>query len=325
MSAEATDHRRTLLTGIAIGLITALLWGSWAVVSRIGVTGALDFWDMSAIRFLVAGVVLLPVIIRRGIDASGLAGVPWRFAIPMCMGAGVPYTLLVFAGLQSAPAGHQAVIGPAGVLLFSVAMSWMFLREPIGRAGVIGLALIAGGVIAQGWDGLFGGGEIGRGHLLFVLAALLWSTFTVTARAGRVSALLATAIVSFASMITYGLAYLAVAGHRLIAAPWTEVLFQGVFQGFLTAIIALILYTRTIELLGASRTALFTALVPGLGNLIAWPVLGEVPSIAGFVGIALCSFGMAVAIASRTVGPGRAAAVSGQAAGVLPGSKPPGA
>lgn len=323
MSAEAADHRRTLLTGIAIGLVTAVLWGSWAVVSRIGVTGALDFWDMSAIRFLVAGVVLLPVIIRRGIDTSGLAGVPWRFAIPMCIGAGVPYTLLVFAGLQSAPAGHQAVIGPAGVLLFSVAMSWIFLREAIGRAGFVGLALIAGGVIAQGWDGIFGGGEIGRGHLLFVLAAFLWSTFTVTARAGRVSALLATSVVSFASMITYGLAYLAVAGHRLFAAPWTEVLFQGVFQGFLTAIIALILYTRTIELLGAGRTALFTALVPGLGNVLAWPILGEVPSIAGFLGIALCSFGMAVAITSRTVGPGRAAAVSGQAAGVLPGSKPP--
>ena len=323
MSTVTTaDTRATLWLGLGTGLVTALLWGSWAVVSRVGLTGALDFHDVTALRYTVSGIVLLPVLLRQRVNWHGIAGVPWHAIFLMLIGAGAPYALVVFAGLQVAPASHQAVIGPSGVLLFTAGLSALFLGERFDRRQLAGMTVVMAGVGAIGWHGLAGDTDIGRGHLLFVAATLLWSVFTVTARAWRIDALVATAIVSVVSFVTYLPFYLLIAGGRLLAAPVLEVAFQGIYQGLITGVIALALYMRTVALLGAGRAALFVSLVPAMAAAMAVPVLGEALTTSTLVGVVLVTIGMAIAVGRGAVGPGRAAATAGQSGGVVPGSKP---
>ncbi|MGQ0662907.1 MAG: hypothetical protein ACT4P2_04850 [Pseudomonadota bacterium] len=84
-------------------------------------------------------------------------------------------------------------------------------------------------------------------------------------------------------------------------------LLQGFYQGLLASIVALVLFTRVVGLLGAGHAAWFPALVPGFANALAYPVLGEVPSWLVVAGIVLVSVGMAVAGGAGSARPARRA------------------
>ncbi len=289
---EAQDRRQDLFAGVGYGVLAALIWGAWPVVSRLGVEQTLSPYDVAALRFGVAGLLLLPLVLRRGV-----AGVGWPGAILLACGAGVPYVLVAVGGLTYAPAGHSGVIIPSCMMVFATIGGWWVLRDRPERARLAGLAIIIAGVVMTGWGSLAGGGsDSWIGDLAFVAAGALWATYTVAARALKADPFHATALVSVLSMIGFVPAYLIFGEPRIFSAPLSEVLFQAVFQGVFAAILALLFYTRSVAILGASRGAVFAALVPGVAVLLSAPVLGEAPSLLEFGGLLVVTFGMACAL-----------------------------
>jgi drug/metabolite transporter (DMT)-like permease len=89
---------------------------------------------------------------------------------------------------------------------------------------------------------------------------------------------------------------LPIAGAHLAAAPWREVAIQAVFQGVLSAVVALLLYTSAVKMLGAARGAVFAALVPSFSLLIAIPLLHERPTELQVLGVLLVTAGMLFAL-----------------------------
>jgi EamA-like transporter family len=81
-------------------------------------------------------------------------------------------------------------------------------------------------------------------------------------------------------------------GKHLLQIPLHELALQAAFQGVLVTIISLILYVRSIAILGASGGAAFGALVPALLAFLAIPLVGEWPSEMGWVAIVLISAGV---------------------------------
>ena len=77
----------------------------------------------------------------------------------------------------------------------------------------------------------------------------------------------------------------------MIALGLWENLLQAVIQGLLAGPGAIYLFTRSVVLLGAARAAVFPSLVPGFTLLIGYLALGEVPSVAQFVGFAIVLVG----------------------------------
>ncbi|MEM6467452.1 MAG: EamA family transporter, partial [Pseudomonadota bacterium] len=69
------------------------------------------------------------------------------------------------------------------------------------------------------------------------------------------------------------------------------VLFQGVLSGFL----ATITFGYAVSKLGASRTAAFAALVPGLAALGGWVILGEPIPFNKALGLGAASLGVLLA------------------------------
>jgi drug/metabolite transporter (DMT)-like permease len=63
--------------GAIYGLAAVCIWGAFIVVSRLGVRTSLPPWDVAAIRFSVAGVILLPYLAKKGLalDRLGWTGV----------------------------------------------------------------------------------------------------------------------------------------------------------------------------------------------------------------------------------------------------------
>jgi len=56
---------KTYIRGALYGLAAVCIWAAFIVVSRLGVSTSLTPWDVAAIRFCVAGLLLLPYLLRK--------------------------------------------------------------------------------------------------------------------------------------------------------------------------------------------------------------------------------------------------------------------
>ncbi|MBN9886676.1 DMT family transporter [Pelagibaca abyssi] len=273
------------------------IWAGWMAITRIGVTTTLDAWDIAALRFGFAGLVLLPVVWHRGWALERLG---WRRLLLLVAGAGAPYALIAAQGLRFAPAAHAGALIPGVMPLFVAALAAVFLGEQFTVARRFGLTFIFAGLLtivgASLIEGLTAGGLArSGGHALFLAAAFLWACFTATMRWGGIAPLHATALVSVGSMIGYVPFYLLIAGDRLIEAPLADIATQAIYQGLLATVVSLTLFGRAVAILGASSGAAFGALVPAMAALLAIPMLGELPSASDWAGIAAITLGVYLA------------------------------
>ena len=183
------------------------------------------------------------------------------------------------------------------MLLCSTLGGRLILGESLGAGRIVGALAITAGLVALGWDGLANHGELTwLGDAMFVLGGVFWASYTIASRALKVEPLHATAVVGVVSMVLYVPGYAWLAGADLAAAPWREIVIQAVFQGVLSAIVALLFYTRAVAILGAARGAVFAALVPTFSLLLAIPLLGETPTALQLVGVVFVTAGMAFAL-----------------------------
>lgn len=281
---------RTIAVGVLCGLTAVCIWAGFIVVSRLGVQTNLTPWDIAAIRFGVAGLLLTPYLMRKGL---ALAQLGWLGLTSIVIGCGAPSVLLVNAGLLFAPAAHAGALFPGLVPLMVAMLATIMLGETLKPQQKPGIVLIVLGAVTIVWGT---GGTIGTmqtiGHLLFLAASLAWAGYTVAMRRARLDGLHAAAIAAVASLVLYLPLYLYFARLRLVSVPLSDVLLQVVVQGVLTAIVALLLYGRMIATLGATRGAAFVALTPVATAIMAIPILHEWPSATDWFSIALISSGV---------------------------------
>ncbi len=289
---------RNTLLGLAWGLFAISIWVSWMLATRWGVRSSLSFWDLTALRFASAGLILLPVALHRGLDprriAPGRSG--WLLWAAMIAGAGVVYQLFAASAFLFAPISHGSVMLPGTMPLFVALLSVLLLGEKIAPSRRWGYLLIPLGVICLASAG-FAHGEGGewRGQLLFMLSAFLWASYTIAMRKSGLSPLDAAAQVCVWSAIFYLPLYAWFAADGLARASWGEIAFQTLVQGVLSSVVSLVAYNRALQLLGASRGAALASLVPVLATLFAIPLLGEWPAPLDWLGVAVISTGVYLA------------------------------
>jgi drug/metabolite transporter (DMT)-like permease len=78
--------------GALYGLAAVCIWAGFIVASRLGVRTTLTPWDVAAIRFAVAGSLLLPYAVRKGLALERLG---WLGIAAIVIGCGAPMVLLV--------------------------------------------------------------------------------------------------------------------------------------------------------------------------------------------------------------------------------------
>jgi drug/metabolite transporter (DMT)-like permease len=276
--------------GALYGLAAVCIWAAFIVVSRLGVSTTLTPWDVAAIRFAVAGVLLFPYIIRKGLALDRLG---WSGISAIILGCGAPMVLLVNIGLLFAPAAHGGALFPGVMPLMVAILAAAILGEVFTAQKTIGLALIVLGAIGIVWitRGAFGMAE-NIGHALFLAAGFVWACYTVAMRRARLDGLHAAAIAGVGSFLLYLPTYAFIAGTSMFEAPPLDIALQAIVQGVLTAIVALLLYGRMVSLLGATGGAAFVALTPAMTALMGIPFLGEWPSGVDWAAIAMISIGV---------------------------------
>ncbi|WP_425403802.1 DMT family transporter [Hwanghaeella sp.] len=282
--------------GILLGISAAVFWGAYLAMSRAGVGMGLDGYDVAFIRFAVGGVLMLPWFLMN--SPHTLGGVGWGRGIALALTAGPLFILLTVAGYFFAPLAHGAVIQPSTSMVATAAMAVFLFGERVGPARTLGLAVVVIGLVVVSGQGLFHASlETPIGDAMFAAAGLLWAIFTVLGKRWGISPVAATAAVSVLSCAVMVPGYLATVGlSKLAAVPWEILLTQIVVQGALAGVVAMLCYTRAVQLLGAGRAAIFPALVPVSAIVVGIPVAGEFPTASQFAGLAVVTTGMLIAL-----------------------------
>ena len=298
--------------GIVCAVLTILIWSSFIVIARASAKGSLLPLDMVFLRFVGAGMVLLPWgwwIVRSQKARSDHKNIsswlglsPYSFKITAIVGivGGVAYAMLAYSGFFFAPAAHASVLMPGTLPLSTALVAMWLLKDRITPTRATGLALIFLGDLLVGGASLlkiFDGGETWKGDLLFLSASTCWAFYSVNARKYALDAVKATIAITVFTAVTYipvyGLLVLfkAINSH-LTTAPWGEIAFQAVYQGVGSVVISGITFTKMIQHFGPVRSTMMTALVPGLSALGAVFFLGEPLSLNLIFGLALVTSGI---------------------------------
>lgn len=286
---------RERLIGVCCGGLSVLLFSSFTLVSRLGFSSALAWTDLAALRFGIGGSLLLPVLLRHG-----LGGMRWREAAMLAWFGGLGFALFAYAGFSLAPAAHAAVLLHGTLPLFTYAITRVTAQQPSQVRHGISLFVIAAGIGMMAYDTWASAGGrqlLGDGALL--LASLFWSTYGVLSRRKNMLPIHSAAIVAVFSMSVFLPIYALLPIKALLCAHPRELLLQAVVQGLLIGCVSIFVYTRAVAALGASETALFTALVPCVTTLAAVPLLSEWPTYLGWGGVGLVSFGLLVGLRPR--------------------------
>jgi drug/metabolite transporter (DMT)-like permease len=284
------DHPKTAAVGILCGAGAAMFWAVGFVAARHGIDSGFSPADLTLHRFVWGGLVLLPLLVRKGF--SDLNGIGWRRGITLTILGGPGLALVSYSGFLLVPLGHGGVIQPSSAALGGLLLATLVLKERLPVSRVVGALLIVGGLAVIGAEALATIGAHGLfGDLMFVTAGLFFATFGMLLRRWRISPTHATVIISVLSLAGIPIQWALSGFERMIALGLWENLLQAVVQGILAGPAAIYLFAHAVVLLGAGRAAVFPSLVPGFTLLLGYLLLGEVPSLLQLLGFAIVAIG----------------------------------
>lgn len=286
-----------------------LAWGSAYVPSA----WLVETWPPLAaagVRLLVAGLLLLGVLAALGRPLRpgvGPAAVGWLALTQSTIFYGA-----TFWGIAEAGAGLAAVLANTDPL-FVAALATVFLGERLGPVQWTGLAAGLAGAALVVWEGPAWPPALSPAALVVVGGALAWSVGTVVASRGVRGAGDPLALAGW-QMTAGGAALVAVS-----LAAEDAALPLGAREVGLIALLAVVgsalplaLFYVALVRAPASEVSAWFFLVPVVGVLSAWPLLGEEPTARLVLGMAAVSLGLWLVLGRR-----------GRRGGLLVDSAPP--
>ena len=287
------------LSGFGAAAVVVLIWASYPVATRAGVTGAFEPQDLMLLRFGVGTLLFLPYLALR---FRSIPREAWVQGLPLFVFQGAGMAMLVICGLQFAPANHAATLGPG------VAPAWvavlgllLFSRRPSARI-LMGAALCAIGVATLvSWSASATQPNMLSGDAMFLAASALGALYVLQLRNWGISAVQGAAIVTLYSALIVVPWHLWSGSDSLWRAAPIELFLQFLWQGVLIGCLGLVALNHAIARLGPDRLSALVALVPVLSAVLGLIFLGEIPSSVEIAAILAISAGVSIG-ASRGYG-----------------------
>jgi drug/metabolite transporter (DMT)-like permease len=275
--------------GTALGLLVLAngLWAGTYTAGKIALS-QLSPIELNALRFVLATLLLLPVLVRHRrqipLDRRSLL-----LLAQLTLLGFVVNKLCEYTGLALSTASDVALL-IATESLFTALLSWAILRERVTRTGLAALLVGLIGVylvIERGFAPNLGGGSTRvLGDLLVILSLLLESGYTIKGKTtlAKIPPLLLTSTTIAGSLCFWmpaGLAAVAQGGWpHLSLAGWLAVLYMAL----IATVIGYWLWFRALATLDASAAAPTLFIQPLLGALIAVWLLHDMLTWATLLG-----------------------------------------
>jgi drug/metabolite transporter (DMT)-like permease len=302
-------------------VITTFFWGGTFVAGKWAVGEAPPFF-VAFLRFAIASFVLWALVAwrRRGSDERFPApegGAQWAGLFSLGLTGVFLYNFVFLTGLSWTSATNGSLIVAFNPLLTAVLSAW-WLKErvrPVQAGGLLLALLGVGVVITRGSITVIRSLSFNPGDLLMLGAPLAWALYTIAGKKilRHFSPLVATAYASlFGTVLLLPAAALEgslLTGiHRLTVYGWISVLQLSL----LGTVVGFVWWYEGVELLGASRAAVFVNLVPLFGVLLSALILSESLVFSQLAGGILVVLGVGIGTlgghADRDEAPGRAPA-----------------
>lgn len=286
-----------MLIGIASAIGVIFIWSGMIVFSRAGVMTALTPYDLSALRFMVAGTLVLPFLRSWWPHHLSLRAM----VVMMLCGPGTIYSLLLYLGLSEASAAYAGVFANGSLPIFTMVVAYLIARDTPGPTQLLAIGIIIMGGILLGIPGMAtGGADTVLGIIFFLGASAVLAVYIFGLRYWRVTPRQALALINLPNALIYLPLWYFLLPTGLAEVELSTILFQAFFQGLGPGFFALILFALAAIHLGPTATAGFSASVPATAALLAIPVLSEYPSLIEWCGIAAVTAGMALLMLKRT-------------------------
>lgn len=290
---SAPEHRHHFFIGVGAGVCAAFIWGLWPVITRFGVTSDFSAEEIVVVRFVFAGLLLLPYYLKKRVYER----ISPLKSIGIASGAGAIYVYVSALGLKYVPAGHLGVVETGTMLVLSALGGYFILNERKSFIQVFGYTFVFAGMLIVNWQSFQGATPlIIYGDLLLVLGGVLWALYTVLSNKWSLNSWDAVAAVSVWSLFTW-VPILVIFGSVSINQDNVNAwLIQGISQGVITAILGLWLYSLAVRKLGAARGSLFGALVPAVAVFGGFIFLSETPTTIEMIGVSLTTLGILISL-----------------------------
>lgn len=247
-----------------------LIWSGFVLVARMGGTSELNAFDITALRFGVASLVLLPLwLFWKRVPLFN------KTMLSLALTGGIGYSTVVYFAFKHAPAAHGAVLISGLLPFFVPLMAFILLHEPLRRNLRIALPIIALGIICLGVDIFSRSENTLPGDLLLITSSLIWALYTILAKRSGFGAWETAIGSALLSALIFLPVYILWLPKAILLAPVKDIVLQGIYQGLIVAVIAMLFYMAAMTRLGPARTGACMALVPALAGIGASLILGE--------------------------------------------------
>jgi drug/metabolite transporter (DMT)-like permease len=258
--------------------LTPLFWaGNW-IVGR-GLHGEIPPMTMTFLRWFFAVLILAPFALPQVKRDWAKVRHHWRALLFLgAIGIG-SHNALAYLGLNYTTATNGLILN-SFIPVMIVAMSRLFLKEPLSPLQLLGIAVSLTGVLAilsQGSTTALLSFRLNGGDLLVILSMFMWSVYTICLRwrppgLHLLTFLFVIACVGDLCMFPLFAAEFLFGRHMV---PTVANFAALVSVSLFSSVLAYIFWNRGVEVVGASVAGLFVHLMPVYGVLLAWLFLGE--------------------------------------------------
>jgi drug/metabolite transporter (DMT)-like permease len=291
LSAAAPAPARAF-TGSDLAILSVVvIWGTnYTVVKE--ALGSFPPLAFMALRFGLAAVAMGALMLA----VEGWTPLP-RATLWKLVGLGVVgntvYQLCFMLGLSHTSAANSGMLSAVTPVLVAVIGAVLGV-ERLSRPIVTGLVLgVTGMLLIVGVRGPDMTAETRLGDLLILGGSVCWAIYTVGIRTVTgVSALRVTGITMMTGapgVVLLGLPAIA----ALDTAPIGALAWSGlVYSALVPLVLSYFIWSRSVQVVGTNRTALYNTGIPVVAALTAWAVRGEQPAGAQVAGAALIITGV---------------------------------
>lgn len=286
----------TALRFALVGTAFSFVWSSAFIAGKIGMTSTGPLTLLS-FRFLLAGALL--ALLGRLLARSAPPARIDRSVLLTALAAGLltnaVYLGLAYSGMRTVPAGLTAILVSTSPLLTST-LAALWLKEPFGWRGALGLAAGFGGVvwIMHGRATSLPADVTGIALILLGTVALAAATLLNRRVAGRLDPWR----IAMIQLPASGAALLPLAWWREGLALRADGAFFGslFYQASVVSIGTTLMLLWLVRHGGAARASGFHLLNPAFGTLLAVGLLGESIPASDLLGVAPIVAGLALVL-----------------------------
>lgn len=273
---KAQRHRPNLIYLKLV--LTMVIWGGTFIAGRMAVRES-GVFSIAFLRFAIAALFLFGISLHQGQGFPKLTRQNWVGILLLGLTGIFAYNAFFLGGLKLLPASRASLIVALNPIAIAITSAIAF-REPLSKLKILGILTSLLGVaiiISKGHPIELLQTGISLGDFLLFGCVASWVTYTLIGKQvlKTVSNLTATTyscligcLLLFPIALQEGLLSDL---SRLSLMAWGSTIYMGAFG----TVVAFLWYSEGIRTLGASRTAIFTNLVPTSAVLMGVIGLGE--------------------------------------------------